>query len=70
MAHLGRARGENFMQRLGRIAPRGRERAFEIRATSLRANGSRECAPDDRLREAGTPSASADEWSDLSAVAQ
>src|SRR5712672_3319666 len=30
----------------------GRRLASEIRATSLRANGSRECAPDDRLREA------------------
>jgi hypothetical protein len=45
------------MQRLGRFAPRGREVASVIRAPSLRANGSRECAPDDRLREATqTPS--------------
>ena len=34
------------MQNLGRVAPR------ECLSSSLRANGSRECAPDDRLREA------------------
>jgi hypothetical protein len=35
-----------FLANLGRIAPR------ECCCTSLRANGSRECAPGDRLREA------------------
>src|SRR6266478_4687258 len=44
--------GETVLQKLGRIAPRDRVLMFEIRKPSLRANGSRECAPDDRLREA------------------
>ena len=44
--------GREINALLGRIAPRGREVASGIRATSLRANRSRECAPDDRLREA------------------
>jgi hypothetical protein len=37
------------LAKLGRIAPRERGRMLK---PSLRANGSRECAPDDRLREA------------------
>jgi hypothetical protein len=37
------------MQKLGRIARRG---CGAISLPSLRANGSRECAPHDRLREA------------------
>ena len=39
------------LAKLGRLAPRERVLMFEIRKPSLRANGSRECAPDDRLRE-------------------
>jgi hypothetical protein len=42
---------EGFMHQLGRIARRERKYAPEIEAPSLRANGSRECAPDDRLRK-------------------
>src|SRR5579871_47189 len=42
--------GASFSQRLGYEVPR--ERII----TALRANGSRECAPDDRLREAIQPS--------------
>src|SRR5260221_14422276 len=44
--------GRELPAQPGRIAPRDRECASEIRTPSLRANGSRECAPDDRLREA------------------
>ena len=44
------SKGRKLKQRLGRSASRGRSRIRN--STSLRANGSRECAPDDRLREA------------------
>jgi hypothetical protein len=44
--------GGSFQEKLARNARRDREAAFENAATSLRgANGSRECAPDDRLRD-------------------
>jgi hypothetical protein len=39
------------LAQLGRVAPREGEGVFRS-LTSLRANGSRECAPDDGLREA------------------
>src|SRR5260370_26582405 len=39
-----------------------REIADSCLSTSLRANGSRECAPDDRLREAIHSAAYADGW--------
>jgi hypothetical protein len=56
------SRGAQIHAKLGRIAPREREPLF-LRylkfgngkmcvGSSLRANGSRECAPDDRFREA------------------
>jgi hypothetical protein len=45
-------RSRTFTEKLARNARRECEAAFENAATSLRgANGSRECAPDDRLRD-------------------
>src|SRR5882757_5760104 len=44
--------GANDLQNFGRNAPRDRKVASAALSTSLRANGSGECPPDDRLREA------------------